>query len=222
MTSTTIEYLIFWLIVLLILSYFYIYAGIILFILAFLKIFTQRHILKISLKIPFVELVGKNYTFLLLAFFLITNLHFYQSFNQQNNLPLTFPVFQEITVKIDNLLTLLKIKFSFQEKISNLILAYFKKYNLPKVIADLLEQTLPQETIGKIIYNSLVNTWPNPGLRRIYILSFLSIIFLIFYPLLKIFSFLVGYLSLPFYYLFLKIKLVKINSKSVNKEILEL
>lgn len=221
-TNSLSENLILWLIVSLFLSYFYLYAGLILFVLALTKIFSQNHLLKNSLKIPFASLVGKNYNFLLLALFLINALYFYQFFINQKNFPLSFSDFQKFTTATENFLYFFKINLSFKEKVKVLGEKFLERYNLPKPIINLFTKALPEETLEKTMYASLENGWQNYKLRKIYFLSFLTTIFLIFYPFLRIFSFLIGYFSLLFYYLFLKINLVKINLQSLNKEVLEL
>lgn len=221
-TNSLIENLFFWLIISLLLSYFYLYAGLILFFLALLKILSQESILKNSLKIPLSLLVSKNYSFLLLAIFLIWGFYFYQNLILKESLPLTFLTFQKITGLLDKLFSFFRVDFSLKERTPELVLKFLEKYKLPPLLLSFLNKELPQESLEKFIYDSVQKSWQDSKLRKIYLLSFLSVIFLIFYPLLRAFSFLIGWFSLLLYYLYLKINFVKINFQSINKEVLEL
>lgn len=216
--NSSYDNVIFWLIVSLLIGYFYWYIGLVIFFLSLLKIFSQQSLIKNSLKVPFKVVVQKNYLFLLLSFSLIFLIYSYQKLIIVESLPLSFQNFKKITTQISNLFSI--NNFSLEIPASELIIDFFKKNNI-LIPNDFIKQ-LPSASLEEIIYNSLQEGWKNYNLRKIYLFVLFSIVFFICYPILRLLSFLVGWFSLLFYYLFLKLNLVKITFKSLNKEILEI
>ena len=213
----------FWAGISLFISYFLsIFAGAIFFFLILLKFFNQKILLNNSLKIPFAKLVSQNVFFIFLAIFLILISNSYQSLINKQDLPFSFGNFQKFIEKTQIVLNFFNLNFNPKEKVQNLFSKFLENYNLSSQARNILIAFLPAEPLEIFLYNSLKISWENFLIRKIYLAIFFLFLFLIYYIFLKIISLSIGLISLIFYNLFLRSGIVKINTYSLTREVLEL
>ncbi len=221
-TSSLVEKIAFWLIISFSLAFFYLIPGLILLVLSLFKIFSQENYLKNLLKTSIRQLISQNYSFLILSFLIIFNFYLYQYLPLQENFPLSLKNYNFIIENLNKIFLFFNLPIPFQEKIETIVQNYLEKSNLPPLITQTFLTNLQDITLKDFLYQNLQKSWQNKEIRKIYISSFLFLEFIILYSLLKFLSFFISLLSLIFYYLYLKIGMIKINYRSVNKEFIEL
>lgn len=206
--------LLFWLIPSLFFSYFYLWSGLIIFLLAFLKLILENNLMNSSVKIPFYQLISQNFHFLFLTLIVILSLFIFQELNQKTNFPLSFENYEKI---FNFLFQRANLNQYFQNLLKTQLQnkgLVFKQEQIDKQLEILQKET------KKNIYDFLSQIWQNQKIFIILGLIFLAIS--IIYPIL---SFLIPILSLVvllLIYIYQALGLFKINYKDVKKEFIEI
>ncbi|GIW65104.1 MAG: hypothetical protein KatS3mg093_083 [Candidatus Parcubacteria bacterium] len=211
------ENLFFWSVIAIFSSFIYWPLGLIILFLSILKFIDKNRIYQTRLKFPFLELISKDYSFIILIIIVSANLFIYQTLLQAYQFPLSFNIYSQL---LENFVKIFNINLPLNEKASDFLKNYIQSQTGNSQLSLFSFINVPDQTIKELIYESLKNGWHNEKVKFWYIISILLLIDTFLYPLLILLGRIISLISLIFVNLLSFLKLFKIETKSVNKEII--
>ncbi|MCS7201083.1 MAG: hypothetical protein NZ822_02975 [Patescibacteria group bacterium] len=216
--NSFLENLFFWLIIAIISAFFYWPSSIAILLLSILKILDNNHLYHSRLKFPFLELIFKNYVFLLVVALISGNIFIYQTFIKKNELPVSF---SNYSLWLDNLNRITRINFPFDKPIAVLLEDYGKSRLKSDEISTLLSLvSLPKVTIKELSYQGLKENWSNEKTRFWFLIVFLFLINPFVYSVMIILGRFIALFTMLIINILKLVGLFRLETKSVNKEVI--